>query len=533
MPRTLNMFAILSLGLTACSDESVFKSSDGNDDNPPQPATFTVGGTVVGLAASGLVLQNNGADDLAVSGPGPFTFDTRLASGSTYDVRIEKQPDTGVAQRCTVANGRGVVADATVNSVQVTCEMQVAKFLYVADSGSDDISAYTIDAGTGTLNAVVGSPYAADHAPAFVGADPLGRALFASNRGASTEPPRLSAYSIDATTGALTPAPDSPFHMSTPPPPPGEVVIGEPLVHRSGVLVYVGALSGVLFGLSADSQGNLIDIAGMPIRVGASLGRGVFNANGSVLYLPHDNLNGLAAGAISAYSVNTPAGVLTSIDSYPTGGRLPTMATLSNAGNFLLVPNSNTGNARGSVAVFAVDTASGTLTAIAGSPFTTGVGTMPTAVTVHPGKDFVYATNTNPPGQFSTITAFRMDPTTGFLTMTLGSPFPTQGTGATQGRIDPTGRFFYVANADSNTIQALAIDEVSGALSPVPGTPFPTERTPTGVAIDPSGRYLYCANGGSNSVSAYEISGNTGALRLINTVPSGAVPQVVELVGLQ
>ena len=40
----------------------------GGPKNPPTPpATFTVAGTVSGLAGSGLVLQNNGGNNLAVA----------------------------------------------------------------------------------------------------------------------------------------------------------------------------------------------------------------------------------------------------------------------------------------------------------------------------------------------------------------------------------------------------------------------------------------------------------------------------------
>src|SRR6266700_5710312 len=35
---------------------------------PPPPTTFTLGGTVTGLSGTGLVLQNNGGNNLSVSG---------------------------------------------------------------------------------------------------------------------------------------------------------------------------------------------------------------------------------------------------------------------------------------------------------------------------------------------------------------------------------------------------------------------------------------------------------------------------------
>jgi hypothetical protein len=82
--------------------------------------SFTIGGNVSGLSGSGLVLQNNGAGDLAVSADGAFTFATRVATGTTYNVAVLTQP-TSPAQTCTVARGSGTVASANVADIAVTC----------------------------------------------------------------------------------------------------------------------------------------------------------------------------------------------------------------------------------------------------------------------------------------------------------------------------------------------------------------------------------------------------------------------------
>jgi len=84
------------------------------------PTAFTIGGTVSGLAGSGLVLRNNGGDDLAISGNGGFTFATPVPDGDMYNVTVASQP-SGPAQNCTVSNGSGTVSGANVTNVQVTC----------------------------------------------------------------------------------------------------------------------------------------------------------------------------------------------------------------------------------------------------------------------------------------------------------------------------------------------------------------------------------------------------------------------------
>ena len=80
-------------------------------------STYWVGGTASGLSGT-VVLQDNGGDDLSVSGNGAFTFHSRLADGAAYDVTVKTEP---AGQICTVSHGAGIVASANVVSVAVNC----------------------------------------------------------------------------------------------------------------------------------------------------------------------------------------------------------------------------------------------------------------------------------------------------------------------------------------------------------------------------------------------------------------------------
>ncbi len=82
--------------------------------------TFTIGGTVSGLAGAGLVLSNNGGNNLTINGNGAFSFTTPIASGATYAVTVLTQP-TALSQTCVVTNGAGTVTDANVTNVAVAC----------------------------------------------------------------------------------------------------------------------------------------------------------------------------------------------------------------------------------------------------------------------------------------------------------------------------------------------------------------------------------------------------------------------------
>lgn len=85
---------------------------------PAPVGPFTIGGTVSGLSGTGLVLQNNGGDNLAVAANATsFNFAAAVANGTAYSVGVLTQP-TG--QTCSVQNGSGT-ASANVSNVAVAC----------------------------------------------------------------------------------------------------------------------------------------------------------------------------------------------------------------------------------------------------------------------------------------------------------------------------------------------------------------------------------------------------------------------------
>jgi hypothetical protein len=85
---------------------------------PADPVT--IGGSVTGLEGSGLVLQNNGSDDLLRDSGGPFEFATSLTPGSIYNVTVKTQP-SNPTQTCIVENGSGTVPTEDVTNVAVSC----------------------------------------------------------------------------------------------------------------------------------------------------------------------------------------------------------------------------------------------------------------------------------------------------------------------------------------------------------------------------------------------------------------------------
>jgi 6-phosphogluconolactonase (cycloisomerase 2 family) len=486
--------------------------------------SYTVGGTVSGLNGTGLVLQNNSANDLAVAANGPFSFSAPVASGNAYAVTVSAQPTGAGPERCTVANGSGVMVNAAVTTVTITCAPPSAKFLYVPNQASNEVSAYALDATTGTLTPVPGSPFATAASPTVASANPLGKFLYVSSRGSATTPPVLTAYSIDASTGSLAPLNGSPFALSVVSPPTnGQVLeIGRLRIHPSGLFGYltIPFPTGRLFGLAINpTTGELTEIAGMPVALGHTLYTGTFDSAGRVVYFPHIT-NGLPIGVVQSYQVNEPSGVLTPIGSFDILGRGSTVAVLTPGGTFLLTPNIFTG----SISVMAVNAMAGTLTSVAGSPVNLGLGTEPFALVVH-SNNFVYVTSSASP----TVFAFRLNPATAAMTPIPGSPYTVGASPLGPAILEPRGRFLYIPQRTGSTIEGYSIDQANGALTPVPGGPFATGGSPSAIA-DPSGRFLFVSNAASGTVASYSIDATTGALALVNTVPAGQSPQLAEIV---
>jgi hypothetical protein len=113
------------------------------------PVTHTIGGTITGLTTSGLILQNNGADNLAVAGNAiAFQFATPVAVGGGYSVTVFSQP-SGLT--CSVSNAAGTRVTADISGIQITCSPRTLSIggtiaglmgsgLVLQDNGGDNLS---------------------------------------------------------------------------------------------------------------------------------------------------------------------------------------------------------------------------------------------------------------------------------------------------------------------------------------------------------------------------------------------------------
>jgi 6-phosphogluconolactonase (cycloisomerase 2 family) len=440
--------------LTACHPGA--GSLDGGCLVCGTPNQVNLEGTLSGLVGSGLQLQNNGAGGFQLNGAASNGTDVLFAAvpfRTAYSLTVQTQP-TNPSQTCIVANGTGTTGTADVTNIAVTCTTNPPRFAYVVNRGSNNVSAYTLDAATGALASIAGSPFAAGNMPVAIAVDPTGNHAYVVNKTDST----VSAFLIDRSSGALTPVSGSPFASGSGP----TSVAIDPT--SSFVYVTNGAANTLSeYAITADT-GVLTAVPGSPFPTGTS--------PSSVVVPPDENVVLVANQSDGTVSVFGPLG---------DAGLSPN-----------IVPPLVTGTGPGSLAIdlfehlYVANTTSNTLS-VFGEIFTNepntssgsyATGTTPSSVAVDLLHNFVYVANQGS----KNISAFALDATTGALTVVAGSPFAA-GTQPSSVAVDPTGMFTYVVNSGSDTVFVYSIDATSGALTPIAGSPFVTGTQPAAIAI--------------------------------------------------
>ncbi|HNO26649.1 MAG TPA: beta-propeller fold lactonase family protein, partial [Leptospiraceae bacterium] len=173
-------------------------------------------------------------------------------------------------------------------------------------------------------------------------------------------------------------------------------------------------------------------------------------------------------GKIDAFTVNSSTGALTQVAGAPyTTGNDNISVAVDPAGKFVFGANYFTTN----VFSFVINTATGALSAAPGSPY--AAGSAPGYVYSEPLGRFVYVANSGDAVGTAAISGYSLNSTTGALTALGGSPFAA-GANPIAFYSDPSGKFLYSVNTGSNNISGFAVNSSTGALTPVPGSPFST-----------------------------------------------------------
>ena len=380
----------------------------------------------------------------------------------------------------------------------------VPRFAYVANSGDNTISIYTVNAADGKLRH---NGYAMTGAgPQSVMVDPSGKFAYVANYGSNT----VSCYTINAATGALTSAGTvtagtSPYSVAMDPA--GKFAYVANFGSASVSAYTIDAATGALTQIDADSgtagmQNFPTGTQPLSVTVAAS-GKFAFVATNS--------------GQVSAFTINPATGALTSAGTVATGYYMRAVA-VDPSGKFVYVAATLN---FGYVLAYSVNATTGALSPVAGSPFSTG--DFPIAIVVDPSGKFVYVAN------YSTanVSQYSIDPGTGALT---GMGTVAAGINPSSVTIDPSGKFLYVTNQGSNTVSIFPITDAGlntpSTVAARKGCAAMAMSKGT-AAVTYAPKFAYVANYGSRSVSAYTIHAATGALASAGTTTTINLPTSV------
>jgi 6-phosphogluconolactonase (cycloisomerase 2 family) len=514
----------------------------GSKSSPAAPVTYKIGGSVIGFAGTGLVLQNNGGDSITIpSGATTFKFPTGLASSASHSVTVLTQPTTP-SQSCNVVDGSGT-ATSDISSISVFCVTLGPNIVSGSISGLTGTGLVLQNNGGNNLTITA-------KAPAFNFATSLssGNPYNVSVKTQPTSPLQtctvnnasgtvgtsvsnisvscvvlelafvghynsiVSSYTVNTETGALTALEKGGIGS-------GSIYAMSVASDPSQKFLYVVDGVSKIVGTSITQLGTLVN----PVSstAGTNPNAVVVNSSGKYLYATNNN-----SGDITAYSINSTSGALTPIGAYLSvanfSGSNPNAVAVgtTSGGEFLYVTNATSASGvLGSLSVFRIGSA-GTLTPLANSPFTTRAS--PCSVAVDPSGKYVYVVNKGS----DEISAYSVDVTTGNLS-SFPTPFSSQGKLPSSIAIDPTGKFAYVANHGDNNVAAFSIDSTTGELLPL-GVPLSTGNPNAyaagvavpnnSVSVDPLGKFLYVTNFSGANISIFNIA-TTGQLTANSASP--------------
>ncbi len=294
-----------------------------------------------------------------------------------------------------------------------------------------------------------------------------------------------------------------------------------------------------------------------------------------------DQFNGQAAGAVSAFAMDSSTGKLKLLNQVSSRGSGPAHIVLDRTGRFALVANYGGGSVEvlpllpdgkiGESTAFVQHKGSSVnherqegphAHAIAMSPdnrfavvadlgldqllvypFDASRGALgqPRIVKTDPGAGPRHLTFDNS-GNFvdvinemaSTVTVYSFDPRDGAMApLQTVSSLPGNFSGkntAAEIVLYPSGKFLYASNrGDDNSIASFAVDPSKGTLAPIERVPT-GGKTPRNFAIDPSGEWLVAANQDSNTVVTFRVNRETGRLTPTGESISVGSPTMVDFV---
>ena len=342
-------------------------------------------------------------------------------------------------------------------------------------SASKGIYRLRLDLATGALTEA--GPPTETGSPSFLALHPSGRYLYAVNEsgGPTKDEGGVSAFRVDAKTGALTP------------------------------LNQQSSRGGGPCHLALDAKGRYVLVANY--------------GGGSVAVLPVQPDGRLSVATTFVQHAGHGA------DPGRQKGPHAHWVDLDQANRFALVADLGLDE----VLVYRFDPAKGSLTPNQPPAARVAPGAGPRHAAFHPDGRHLYVINE----MQSTVTAFSYDARTGALAelqtlSTVPAGF-TEPTDTAEIAVRPDGKFVYGSNRGHDSIAIFAVDPATGKLTAAGHQPT-LGKKPRHFAIDPTGTYLLAANQESDNIAVFRIDRASGRLTAVGQPFSVPRPVCVVMV---
>jgi 6-phosphogluconolactonase len=297
---------------------------------------------------------------------------------------------------------------------------------------------------------------------------------------------------------------------------------------NTGDYIYVGNGNNTFIaGFGLNSSGALSVLSNSPYNNGVAAQSVAVTPANTFLYAGTTN-------GIYAYAINSNGSItVQNSGSAVAQDMVATQMQVDSTGNYLLASGFGTSISAQAIGIYTINTSTGLLTAVGGSPIPlyTGNGSTPAVVTptgllITPNNSYVYVSLGSLGVQILTLGS-------GGVLSTGGNPPPlllpvsTSTSPSDQGLAsDPLSAFLFVSEINTG-LRVLSIG-TGGTLKEVSGSPYAVGTGPTGVLLDATGSYVYVANKGSNNISAFTLTAASGKLTAVAGSPfsSGGVQPI-------
>ena len=390
------------------------------------------------------------------------------------------------------------------------------EYIYVANQGDNTVSAYRINAITGALISIPGSPFKVGRSPSYIAVNPARTFAYVVStrwdydKNGNSVNSTISAYRINAATGALVPVAGKSYKVGF-----GAIFAainpaasfiyvvnngGEGMLGTSSISAFrmdaaTGALTPVRKKLLA------VDVRPLSITV---------NPAGTFAYVTYQGSDvGASDDGIKVYRINATTGALTeNRDGLQALEGPPTSLAMNATGTFLyaVYGGEDTGEKNG-LSVYRINSVTGDLSLVKNSVFKTG--NVPQTIILNNAGTSAYIASDG--STRSIVSTYHVNASTGELTQVASSK--DMGINVNSILFNHAATFAYILSVTNilnatGTVSAFRINAETGAFTPLNGNPYKTLDVPEYISVNPAGTFVYVTNPGQRNIPSHPFNPN-------------------------